>query len=205
MRGFILNLKKHRDEDMIVSVLCSDRLLDLYRFYGARHSPLQLGYKIDFTVERDMFFMPRLRGVSHLGYGWLFDLNAARAWQRFAQLLFKHLRGTGEIDDFYYLLLDRAAKKMEVQHPKRVIIEAAAELFDHEGRLHTQMRCLICEEAIADETIALKRAFFPAHTRCAYSEGFARKAVERLFETKESLLFSDLDIARLWRVIEEGL
>ncbi|GHV07407.1 recombination protein RecO [Campylobacterota bacterium] len=205
MRGYILNLKKHREEDVIAAILCPDRLFSLYRFYGARHSPLQLGHKIDFVAENDPFFMPRLRQVSHLGFNWLFDIERVRAWQQFCKLLFAHLRQVEEIDPFYYDLLDRAGGKLETMHPKRTMIEAAIELFNYEGRLHTELRCHQCGRVIDDDFVALQRACLPAHTLCIYADGFDRRKLARLFETGESLLFNDQEIASLWRVILEGL
>ncbi|MDR2151764.1 MAG: recombination protein RecO [Helicobacteraceae bacterium] len=205
MRGYILNLKKNRDEDLIVSILCADRLFSLYRFYGARHSPLQLGYKIDFAYESDPFFMPRLRSVSHLGFDWIFALSKVRYWQIFARLLYRHLSGADEIDDFYFSLLERAALKLSAQNPKRVLIEAACELWEREGRLHSDLKCLICERRIEDSLVALTHCLTPAHGECVYKEGFDREALIRLFETKETILFDDKEIDRLWRIVEEGL
>jgi hypothetical protein len=205
MRGYILDIKKRRDEDLIVSLLTPDRLFSLYRFYGARHSPLQLGYKIDFSYENDPFFMPRLRSVSHLGFDWLFEVERVRYWQIFAQLLQRHLSGAEEIDDFYFSLLDVAAVKLGAQNPKRVLIEAACALWEREGRLHADLKCLICERKINDPYVALIHALAPAHGSCVYREGFAREATIRLFETKETILFDDDDVDKLWRIIEEGL
>ncbi|MDR0664340.1 MAG: recombination protein RecO [Helicobacteraceae bacterium] len=205
MRGYILNLKKHRDEDLIVSILCADRLFSLYRFYGARHSPLQLGYKIDFACENDPFFMPRLRSVSHLGFDWLFEISKIRYWQIFLHLLHRHLAGIETIDEFYFSLLDRAALKLSVQNPKRVLIETACALWEREGRLHRDLKCLICERRIDDPFVALLRCLAPAHGECARKEGFRREAVIRLFETNETILFDDKEVDLLWRIVEEGL
>lgn len=205
MRGFILDLRKHRDEDLILSVLTPDRLIGLYRFFGVRHSPLQLGHKIDFVFENDPFFMPRLRQVSHLGFSWLFEAPKVRAWQQFMQLLYKHLRGAEEIDGFYFALLERAAAALEKQAPKRALIEAAVALFEHEGRLHQDFRCLVCDRPIDDAQIALARAFMPVHGGCVYTQGFERGRIERLFNSGESILFEDDEIEKLWRTLEEGL
>lgn len=162
MRGFILGVRKHRDEDLIVTVLTENRLLELYRFYGVRHSALQLGHKIDFVTENDPFFIPRLRQVSHLGYEWLFDAPKVRAWQQFMQLLHKHLKGAEEIDGFYLALLENAASALRRQHPKRAMIEAAVRLLAHEGRLHNNFRCLLCDGTIDDPQIGLTRALTPS-------------------------------------------
>lgn len=205
MRGFILDLRKHRDEDLILTVLTPDRLMALYRFYGVRHSPLQLGHKIDFVSENDPFFMARLRQVSHLGFPWLFEAPKVRAWQQFMQLLHKHLKGTEEIDGFYYDLLEFAATALCKQEAKRALIEAAVALFAHEGRLQTDFRCLACEGRIEETHTALTRALMPVHTGCVYQEGFELDKVKRLFETGETILFEEDEITRLWRILEEGL
>jgi hypothetical protein len=205
MRGYILNVKKNRDEDVIASILTGDRLFTLYRFYGARHGQLQLGYKIDFAYESDPFFMPRLRNVSHLGFDWLFELNKTRYWQIFAHALYVHLSGIEAIDEFYFSLLERAALKLSAQNPKRVLIEAACALWDHEGRLHRDLKCLICERRVEDPFVALIHCLTPAHSECVYQEGFDREALIRLFETNETILFDDDAIDRLWRIVEDGL
>jgi recombinational DNA repair protein (RecF pathway) len=205
MRGFILNLRKHSDEDIIVTVLCPDRMVDLYRFYGARHSVLSLGYKIDFVIENNQTFIPRIRQIAHLSFDWLFEIEKVSVWQSFMQLLFKHLRGTETIDEFYFDLLENAAKKIAVQNAKRTIIEACVELLEYEGRLHSDLHCLVCEKPIEDDQIALTKAFFPSHIGCSHQQSFAKPALLRLFSTKESLIFNDFDIARLWQIAEEGL
>ena len=51
MQGYIINVNKARDEDVIVTILAQDNLYTLYRFYGARHSQINLGFKIDFEIE----------------------------------------------------------------------------------------------------------------------------------------------------------
>ncbi len=48
MQGFLLQTQSIRDEDLIVRVLTKNQLKTLYRFYGKRHSVLNVGRKIDF-------------------------------------------------------------------------------------------------------------------------------------------------------------
>lgn len=204
MQGFILNLRRHREEDLIVTVITSQALMTLYRFYGARHSPIALGHKVDFVAERTPFQMGQMRHVAHLGWGWLADLSRVRVWQQFVQLLFQHLKGAQVLDSFYYELLEKAAEKLPVQNPKRVLLESYITLLEYEGRLHSDLDCLVCETPIKEEQVALARAFVPAHSACLYAEGFDRDQIVRLFETKESLLMDDEQIERLWRVVGEG-
>ncbi|NPA50850.1 MAG: recombination protein RecO, partial [Epsilonproteobacteria bacterium] len=42
MQGFILDLRRVREEDLIVTIITKDEIRDYYRFFGARHSILQL-------------------------------------------------------------------------------------------------------------------------------------------------------------------
>lgn len=205
MRGYILHLQKHRAEDLIVTVLTKDSVLKLYRFYGVRHSPLQLGNKIDFVYEQERQFIPRLRSISHLGFKWLFELNRVRVWQQFMLLLNNHLKGVEHIDSFYMETVEQAANNLELQNPKRVVIEAAIKIFRHEGRLKDDFCCLICDEAIRSNDVGLVRALSPVHTECIYADGFNMQAIKRLFATAQSIMLDDDEIDRLWRVLEEGL
>ena len=69
MQGFILSLQPVRDEDLWVSVLTSEALLSLYRFYGVRHSVIGLGHKIDFCAKtQGKRGILCLRDVLHLGF-----------------------------------------------------------------------------------------------------------------------------------------
>ncbi|MDR2904848.1 MAG: recombination protein RecO [Helicobacteraceae bacterium] len=208
MRGFILDLRKHRAEDLIVTILTDEKVLKLYRFYGVRHSPIQLGYKVDFAVEHDPFFMPRLRSVWHLGYKWLFDLKRARLWQRFCQILQKHLRDAEKIDDFYFAILEKAAAKMERQNPERVLIEAMIEILDREGRLFDisgEFSCEICEEKIEDDRFVLLSKFSPAHENCVSKRGFLKSAIARLFNSYETILLSDVEVGELFGNMENEI
>ena len=51
MQGYIIRLNRARDEDLVVTILTQQNLETLYRFYGARHSTINLGFKIDFESE----------------------------------------------------------------------------------------------------------------------------------------------------------
>ena len=37
MRGFVINIKKAKNEDIIVTVLGDNSVTDYWRFFGARH------------------------------------------------------------------------------------------------------------------------------------------------------------------------
>ena len=62
IKGFILSVRKSKNEDSIALVLSPTEVRTYYRFFGARHSILQLGNLIDFEVEGEgSSFLPRLR------------------------------------------------------------------------------------------------------------------------------------------------
>jgi len=87
MKGFVLGLRKAKNEDSIALVLSHKDVRTYYRFFGARHSILQLGNLIDFEVEGEgSSFLPRLRSLSHLGFPWLFDKNKLLLWHNFIKL-----------------------------------------------------------------------------------------------------------------------
>ncbi|MRI58547.1 MAG: recombination protein RecO [Epsilonproteobacteria bacterium] len=204
MQGFILNITRAKNEDLIVSILTQRRLHTLYRFYGARHSTINIGYKIDFDIEYQIGYLPKLRHITHLGYSWLRDLDKALAWQRFITLLYRHLQEIEEPGEFYFDLLERLAQKLTKQHPKRAIIESYVDLLGHEGRLHHTLSCFVCEENIDDDPV-LVRSFLPAHPGCIPKEPFERAKIEHLFRYKDAQFFDDREIELLWNILTEGI
>jgi recombinational DNA repair protein (RecF pathway) len=204
MRGFIVSLRPARDEDLIVTLLEEHALRSYYRFYGARHSILQLGYLIDYESEEESRFMPRLRRVSHLGFPWLYRRNRLMLWQQFVQLFEPHLRDTETLDPFYFNLLLDAAQRWEKQNPKRVICEAAYRLLSFEGRLHPLAACYICERPLGEE-VALMTALLPAHPGCIYGPSLERSKLQSYFETGKTTWLDDREIDYLYRLILKGL
>jgi len=205
MQGIILNIVKVKEEDLIVTLLTKKRLKTLYRFYGARHSQINLGYKIDFIpVYSTKSTLPMLREVLHLGFPWQFDRDKVYIWQQFIKLLYKHLKDIDELDEFYFLLLEKIIKKLKKQNPKRVIIEAYLELLEFEGRLHDDFHCFICENFI-EEKVVLKRSFLVAHDRCLIGKKFDKAIMIELFKEKSTLLFDDEEVETLWEILQEGL
>jgi len=106
-------------------VLTREHIRTYYRFFGARHSILQLGNLIDFEVEgEDGRFLPRLRSLSHIGFPWLFERNRLMLWHNFIQKFVPHLKDADEIDPFYFnLLLDAEEdialmQALKPAHPK---------------------------------------------------------------------------------------
>ncbi len=203
MQGYILNITKAKNEDLIVTILTQKKIYTLYRFYGARHSTINLGYKIDFEVEYQLGYLPKLRSITHLGYSWLKDMQKNLAWQQFIKLYYDHLKELEEVESFYIKLLDKIAKKLTRQNPYRAIIEGYVELLEHEGRLHTEPYCFVCEAKV--EHPALARAFLPAHESCIAQEGFSQTKLSYLYRYKDAQFFEDSEIQRLWQTLMLGL
>jgi hypothetical protein len=176
-----------------------------YRFFGARHSILQLGNLVDFEVEGEgSSFLPRLRSLSHLGFPWLFDKNKLLLWHNFIKRFEPHLKDTEEIDSFYFELLLTAAKKWDKQNPKRVAVESYIELLDYEGRLYPEENCYICEQHIEEE-ISLMQSFKPAHPACIYSSALPTKKILDFFETKKTVFLEDHEVDYLFEIVLKGL
>jgi len=205
MKGFVLGLKKVKNEDTIALVLTAKDVRTYYRFFGARHSILQLGNLIDFEVEGEgSSFLPRLRSLSHLGFPWLFDKNKLLLWHNFIKRFEPHLKDTEEIDSFYFDLLLTAAKKWDKQNPKRIICESYIELLDYEGRLYPEENCYICEQRI-EEDIALMQAFKLVHPSCIYSPALPTKKILDFFQTKKTVFLDDHEVDYLFEIVMKGL
>ena len=205
MQGFILHVRKAKNEDVIATVLTRERIETLYRFYGARHPVVAAGYKIDFEIEKDALpFLPRLRHVIHLGFPWLTDPIRLQVWRHFISLLYEHLKDVEVPGAFYYDLLEERAKIWHLQNPKRNAVEAYLQILEYEGRLHPPDACFICGHAL-QERISLARAFLPAHPRCIVAKSFPTAEIARLFETKQTIHLDDDAVERLWLTLLEGM
>ena len=204
MKGFVVALRRAKDEDMIATVLTSQSIRAYYRFYGARHSILKLGNLIDFEVEGEQSgFMPRLRGLSQMGFPWIRERNKLSLWHDFIKLFEPHLRDAEELDSFYFDILLSSAQKWHKQNPKRIICEGYLRLLKHEGRLHPTKRCYICENTLGDQ-ISLMRAFKPAHLECIYSPALNREIFERFLESGKAMYVDDAMIEQIYSVIMKG-
>lgn len=205
MQGYIIDVKSVRDDDLIVTILTEDELYTTYRFYGARHSNINIGYKIDFEVESNIkSSIPRLKDVIQLGFEWIFDREKLYCWQRFVKLFYPHLKGIEELDPFYFHLLDELTHKMIKQNPKRAICELYIKLLEYEGRLHTEYICLLCDEPISKK-ISLVRSFHPVHPKCAYSKAFDFKKIDELFMDKTLISLNDEEVNYIWNILLQGL
>lgn len=205
MQGYIINLNKVKDEDLIVTIISRGSLETLYRFYGARHGVINLGFKIDYEKDSSAkSTISRLKDVIHIGFKWINDYKLLRLWQDFIILFHKHLKDAEELEDFYFELIDNASKEWNKQNPKRVAIESYVKLLEYEGRLHKEMFCFLCSTKIEDD-ISLIRAYLPTHKNCSHTLSIKQDALNELFKNKTTLFLSDKEVDRLWYVLLEGL
>ncbi len=204
IKGFILQVRKAKNEDSVATILTREHIRTYYRFFGARHSILQLGNLIDFEVEgEDGRFLPRLRSLSHIGFPWLFDRNRLMLWHNFIQKFEPHLRDADEIDSFYFELLLDAARKWHLQNPKRIVCESYLKMLAYEGRLYPEERCYICQQRLEEE-IALMQAFKPAHPHCIYALALPAKKVLDFFESGKTVFLDDHEIDIVFETVMKG-
>ena len=205
MRGFIINIRKAKAEDVIVTVLSDKFVKSYWRFFGARHSILQIGNLVDFELsESNNNFMQNMRSLSHISFPWIFSNNHLLIWQNFIKLFEPHLKDTIEVESFYFDLLLKVANKWNKQNPKRLAIEAYIELLHYEGRLYDNGFCYVCEE-ILEERIGLMRAFLPTHPHCIYAKDLNKNEVFKLYDTKSTIHISDNTVEKLYLVLLKGL
>lgn len=205
MQGYIINITPQKNEDIIVNILTPNKIKKLYRFYGARHSIIQLGKKIDFEAESNGVFMPKLRNITGLNFPWEKDINRLNIWQHYLQLLHKHFYDIEHLDLAYYNMLEHGANKLHQQNPIRVILEMYVALLNFEGRIPNLSQCFICNQDLP-QNIALARAFLPAHTQCIHSPYvFEKQLVSNFFTQKTTLLFNDAQIQSLWQILTQGI
>ncbi len=205
MQGYIIDIKPVKDDDLIVSILSENEFLTTYRFYGARHSNINIGYKIDFELENTRANIPRLKDVIQLGFPWILDNEKMYCWQRYIKLFYPHLKDIEQIDPFYFYSLDNLVHIMIKQNALRAICESYISLLQYEGRLHNDFECFLCENII-EEDVSLVRGFLPVHTKCTYSTmTFEMKKMKELFEEKKIIAFTDEEVEYLWNILLQGL
>ena len=205
MQGYIISLNRARDEDLVVTILSESGLDTLYRFYGARHGVINLGFKIDFEIITNVkSTIGQLRDVLHIGYPWLTNHHKLRTWQQFITLFFPHLKESEDTDDFYFKLLDTAAERWAKQNPKRIAVESYVKLLEHEGRLHKELNCFFCDESI-NKDVSIIRSFLPAHPNCSHTLSINNSGLMELFENGSTLFLSDKEVDSLWLVLLEGI
>jgi len=205
MRGFIIDIRKVKNEDLIVTVLSRESVKSYWRFFGTRHAILQIGNLIEFeAIENKRNFMPNMRSLSQLSFPWTLWEKHLFIWQNFIQLFEAHLKDSEEVNPFYFNLLMEIARKWDKQNPKRLAIEAYIKLLKKERRLHHNEFCYLCEERL-QEKIGLMRAFIPAHPHCVEGYPFEREAMEKLFQTNSTIHLKDTVIENIYPILLKGL
>ena len=205
MRGFIIDIRKAKNEDIVVTVLTNESVKSYWRFFGARHSILQIGNFIDFEIEEDSgHFMSKMRRVSHIGFPWLFSPNHLLIWQNFIKLFYLHLKDSIEVESFYLNLLLDIAKKWDKQNPKRLAVESYLKLLSHEGRLYDNGFCYICEEPLHNR-VGLMRAFIPAHPECIYTDDYEKNQIFKLFDIQSTIHLDNDIVEKLYKTLLKGL
>ena len=204
MQGYIIDTKTVKDDDLIITILCENELITSYRFYGARHSNINIGYKIDFELEKTKSSIPRLKDVMQLGFPWILNTQKMYAWQRYLKLFFSHLKELEELEPFYFFLLDNLVLKIEKQNVLRAILESYLLLLEHEGRLHTDFECLICEVEI-NSNLSILRGFLPIHKECIKGKVFDYKKIKELFLSKKTINLKDEEVENLFEILLFGL
>ncbi len=204
MQGYIIDIKAVKDDDLIVTIICENELITTYRFYGARHSNINIGYKIDFELESTKSSISRLKDVIQLGFPWILNNQKMYAWQRYLKLFYTHLKELHELEPFYFFLLENLVSKIEKQNVYRAIIESYLSILEHEGRLHTDFECLICEVEINSD-LSIVRGFLPVHKSCIRGKVFDYLKIKELFITKKTINLNDDEVENLFEIILLGL
>jgi len=204
MRGFILNIRKAKNEDIIVTTLSDSKVQSYYRFFGARHSILQVGNLIDFQVqESKKSFMPQIRKITHISFPWLFSSSPLMIWQEFIQLFEPHLKERTTIDNFYFELLLKIAKRWDKQNPKRLAVESYIEILSYEHRVRNNPLCFICQTSLNNQ-ITLIRAYIPTHPQCVRAKPFDKRKIFEFFRSKSTIYLEDVEVDELYAVLLKG-
>jgi len=202
LRGFILNTQLVKEEDLVVTILTKNRVLKLYRFYGARHSVVNIGYLIDFEIEQTMVNIDRLRNVMQIGYSFLLDIEKMIVWQNFIKMMNLHLFEVEEVDNFYFDMLEEIIKHFN-RNPKRVLIEYYIKLLKHEGRL-SEFECFLCDKKI-ENRVNLARGYLCACEKCIPKKGFEISKIKTLFEDEKTTLLNNQEIENLYKILSLGI
>lgn len=202
MQGYILKIIPTKNEDLILRILTPKSLRSFYRFYGARHSTIALGRKIDFDEVFVPHFLPQARNILHLFYVWEKDYERVYAWQKFVGLLERHLSEVEEVEEFYFNLLQKSTLHLERQNALRVLIESYVALLAYEGRLlrQEQDRCFLCD-GVLDSHIAIAQSFLFAHPHCVNGATMQKNLALEFLRTQKSLHLEESEVEKLWKVL----
>ncbi|MDY3114120.1 MAG: recombination protein RecO [Helicobacter sp.] len=203
MQGYILSTNHVRDEDLIVRILTKKQLYTLYRFYGARHSIVHLGHKIDFCIEKDLKEIGKLREPLHLAFIWEKEPYIRYFWQQYLSLLNTHLKDIVTLDSFYFTHLEEGAKRLNKENPKRAILNLYAKLLQFEGRNNSLQTCLMCEKPLLNEVV-LGRGLVCGHKGCLNGVLFRQDNIRQWLDCKGEFL-EDYEVDNLWNLLMLGL
>ncbi len=205
MQGFILKITKSIREDVIVNVLTQGYYHTLYRFYGARHNILYTGRKIDFEIEHQGIYIPKLRHLMHLAKPYETQLEKVYIWQQFCALLDKHLFEAKQTESFYFDIMEHSVNLLHKQDAKRLVCAMYAHLLEFEGRLYREEHCFICGTLLHD-FVALTRGFLFACPSCVVTPVVISKKLMLDFYTTKSLInFDDKECIKLYEIVLQGL
>ena len=205
MEGYILRIIKSIKEDVIVKILTLKNYHTLYRFYGARHSILFTGRKIDFEIEYQGVHIPKLRNLTHLAREYERDIEKVFIWQQFCGLLDKHLDGTKGVDRFYFQALDAKSRILSKMDAKRLVIHLYMDMLEFEGRLYSEDFCFICGARL-DSKIAVTNGFLLACPQCIINPTIMdKRRVLESFETHSLINMDDKECSMLYNVVLLGL
>ena len=204
MQGYIIDIKPVKDDDLIVSILAENEVLTTYRFYGARHSNINIGYKIDFELENTKSTIPRLKDVIQLGFPWILDNEKMYCWQRYIRLFYPHLKDVEQIDPFYFYNLENLIHVMTKQNALRAICESYISLLEYEGSFYKVFGFLFCKKEFFKD-FSLFRVFLLFLSFCAYAKAFDINKMRELFERKKLINFNDQEMEILWDILLQGL
>jgi recombinational DNA repair protein (RecF pathway) len=203
LRGFILNTQLVKEEDLVVTILTKERVLRLYRFYGARHSVINVGFLIDFEEEETLVNINRLRNVMQIGFDFLLDINKMIIWQNFIKLFNEHFFEVEEVESFYFDMLMDIVNNFD-RNPKRVLVENYIKLLEFEGRLHNEFECFLCEKPIKNR-VNLARGYLTACEKCIPKKGFEIEKIKTLFNDKKTIFLSEEEIDSLYKILMLGI
>ena len=202
MRGFILHTQLVKEEDLVVTILTKNKVLKLYRFYGARHSVINLGYLIDFEVENTGVNIDRLRNVMQIGFKFLLEQDKMLIWQNFIKLMYSHLYEIEDVNNFYFDILDNIQNNF-YRDSKRVLIENYIKLLKYEGRL-SEFECFLCDKPIVNR-VNLSRGYLCACENCIPKKGIEIEKIKILFEEEKTTLLNNKEIENLYKVLSLGI
>ncbi len=205
LQGYIIHITPQKNEDIILRILTPQNIKTLYRFYGARHSIIELGKKIDFEIQNDGLFMPKLRNITALNFIWERDLMRVQIWQRYLQLLHKHFDEIHHLDSFYFNMLEEGAYKMLRQNPMRVILELYATLLVFEGRIPQLEHCFLCHQPL-EQNIGIIRSFLPIHPTCLHqSKVFPLISLKQYLQSQSTKYLDDDLLQDFWHILIQGI